>query len=144
MSQLGEEEVRREASSQPGEAAQDGELRKAGDGAPGWWKRGRTFTTAPVIAQEDERDHEDDEDEEDGWRNGGDIGEEKGEHGCKETGEKEEAERSPAFNVAGRDLEGAGGRERVYLLRQKPWCYQAGFHGNLEADAAAACFRPNL
>lgn len=133
MGQLGEEEVRREASSQPGEAAQDGEPREAGDGAPDRRRRGRTESVR--VQEEEEQEDEENQEEEDEGRDGG---EEEGEHGCRETEDKEEAARSPGFNQEGGDLGEAGGPERVYPLRRRTLVLSGRFHGDL--TAAAACF----
>jgi len=87
VGQLGEQQVRREAPPQPGEAAQDREPRQAGDRTPalgpGGWGGGLD------RGQEDHRGHEEDDEEDEGGREGkreGDKGRERGEetreHGC--------------------------------------------------------------
>lgn len=70
--QPGEEEVRGEASSQPGEAAQDGEPRQAGDGAPSLGRRGRRIglRRCPKSDQDQDGCRDNAEDEEDGRREG--------------------------------------------------------------------------
>lgn len=79
--QLGEEEVRRDTSSQPGEAAQDREPRQAGDGDPSWRRTGPRpgLRKGPADDQEGDDRHNNEEDEEEGGRKGG---EEKSEHVC--------------------------------------------------------------
>lgn len=69
VGQLGEEEVCREASSQPREAAQDGEPGQAGDGGPGWRRTGPRlgFRIGPVGDQEEHDCRNNEEDEEEGW-----------------------------------------------------------------------------
>lgn len=67
VGQLGEEQVRGEASSQPGQAAQDGEPGQAGDG--------RRFGFGPSGHQERGGCCNNEEDEEDGGREGGRQGE---------------------------------------------------------------------
>lgn len=74
VSQLAEEEVRRDASSQPGEAAQDRDPRQAGDGDPRPGLR-----TGPADHQEGHDRRRNEADEEEGGRKGG---EEKSEHVC--------------------------------------------------------------
>ena len=65
MGQPGEEEVRREASTQPGQAAQDREPGQAGDGGP----RSGSRTGPGTDPEEDECcDDEEEEKEEEGWR----------------------------------------------------------------------------
>lgn len=91
MGQLGEEDVRREASPQPGEAPQQREARQAGDGGPG----PVPLTSQPARDQNQDHHHQDDE-EEDGWRGvGADGGEEGGQHGSSEVEENEEATKKP-------------------------------------------------
>lgn len=74
---LGEEEVWREASSQPGETAQDREPGQAGDGDPTWRRRGPRFgfRNGPAGDQEEDDCRNNEEDEEEGGREGGREGE---------------------------------------------------------------------
>lgn len=77
VGQLGEEEVWREASSQPGEAAQDGEPGQARNGDPSWRRRGLSlsFRIGPVGDQEEDDCCDKEEDEEEGRGEGGREGE---------------------------------------------------------------------
>lgn len=95
MAQLGEEEVRREASSQPGQAAQDRDPGQAGDGGP----RSRSRTGAGFDQEGDECCDDEEEEEEEGWRERRDESRQRGEelrgHGAD--GVKTEDE-PPGFN----------------------------------------------
>ncbi len=90
MGQLGEEQMWREASSQPGEAAQDGEPGQAGDRDPGWRRRGpkSCFRRGATVDQENNNCCNSEEEEEEGWREGegrdkgSQRGEEVAEHVC--------------------------------------------------------------
>lgn len=104
VGQLGEEQVRRQTSSQPGEAAQDREPRQAGDGSPSGCSTRRRFG---VRYQKPDGCHENEQSEEERWRKGGGRGdtgqkrgEQMGEHGCDSMEENEEEMlKSPGFNV---------------------------------------------
>lgn len=144
---LREEEMRWEASSKPGETAQEGEPWQAGDGAP---SRGFGYRNEPACGQEQD-DHYDSKkgDKDRGRERRRQEWEETGEHVC---GEVEESAgrcwRAPALTsythkkTLERSLCVYAGvvfvtyvwpwmcvcaRWRVFMLVRQPWCYQAAY-----------------
>lgn len=145
---LREEEMRWEASSKPGETAQEGEPWQAGDGAP---SRGFGYRNKPACGQEQD-DHYDSKkgDKDRGRERRRQEWEETGEHVC---GEVEESAgrrwRAPALtshthtkNLGEVAVCVCGScfyylymtvnvcvcaRWRVFMLVRQPWCYQAAY-----------------